>query len=292
MPAFTFPATAQAAIWGGHNPHLLDIDPVHWHLDATRLESALAGDRGDLSVVIAVGAFGTPPPAETRERWERACRAAGVPLIVDSAAGFGGVGDDGVSVGAQGDVEIVSFHATKPFAIGEGGAVFTRDRALYERIERGVNFGFAADREVTTAMGLNAKMSELHAAVALAVLDDYDLILEHRRHMAQQIRSEADPGIAWQAGCERSTWQFVPAAFPDAQSRRNAEEACDGVIELRTYYQPLHTMKPFSDCPVLGGGLECTTDLRDRVLCLPMANDLSAHEISAIASVVRAGTGR
>ena len=286
MPSFTFPATAQAAVWGGHHPHLLDIDPVHWHLDAARLESALRAARGDVSVVIAVGAFGTPPPGETRQRWERACRAAGVPLIVDSAAGFGGVSDDGVPIGAQGDAEVVSFHATKPFAIGEGGAVFTQDRAVHERIERAVNFGLGADREVTTAMGLNAKMSELHAAVALAVLDDYDLILDHRRHMAQQIRAEAEPGVRWQAGCERSTWQFLPVAFPDAERRRRAEAACDGVIETRTYYEPLHTMKPFSDCPVVVGGLESTTDLRDRVLCLPMANDLSADEVQVIASVL------
>jgi hypothetical protein len=50
----------------------------------------------------------------------------------------------------------------------------------------------------------------------------------------------------------------------------------------------LHTMKPFSDCPVLGGGLQCTTDLRDRLLCLPMANDLSGDEILAITSALRA----
>jgi dTDP-4-amino-4,6-dideoxygalactose transaminase len=287
MPSFTFPATAQAAIWAGHTPHLLDIDPAHWHLDAARLELVLREEHRDTSVVIAVGAFGTPPPAETRERWEQACRVAGVPLIVDSAAGFGGVGDDGLPIGVQGDVEIVSFHATKPFAVGEGGAVFTTDRAVHERIERTVNFGLGADREPTTAMGLNAKMSEFHAAVALAVLDDYHLILERRRRMAQQIRAEADPSIAWQAGCERSTWQFVPVAFPDAERRLRAETACDGVMETRKYYEPLHTLKPFSDCPVRGGGLECTTDLRDRVLCLPMANDLSADEISAITSVVR-----
>jgi dTDP-4-amino-4,6-dideoxygalactose transaminase len=288
MPSFTFPATAQAAVWGGLEPWLLDIDPLHWHLDAASLESVLRAHGGDVSVVIAVGAFGTPPPSETRARWERACHSAGVPLIVDSAAGFGAVAEDGVPIGAQGDVEIVSFHATKPFAIGEGGAVFTRNRAVSERIERAVNFGQGPDREVKTARGLNAKMSELHAAVALAVLDDYDLILERRSDTAQQIRLEAAPSLTWQVGCERSTWQFVPVAFPDAERRREAEAACERVIETRTYYEPLHMMEPFRDYPVLGGGLGCTTDLRERVLCLPMANDLSGDEVSAISSVIRA----
>ncbi|HEX5712325.1 MAG TPA: DegT/DnrJ/EryC1/StrS family aminotransferase, partial [Solirubrobacterales bacterium] len=163
MPSFTFLATAQAAHWAGLQPRLADIDSGHWHLDPELVERALAGDH-ELGAVLAVSAFGTPPPPAVRERWESACRAAGVPLIVDSAAGFGAVAADGVPIGAQGDVEVVSFHATKPFAIGEGGAVFTRDAALRDRLELAVNFGFRPDRTVGLAHGLNAKMSELHAA--------------------------------------------------------------------------------------------------------------------------------
>jgi dTDP-4-amino-4,6-dideoxygalactose transaminase len=286
MPSFTFLATAQAAIWGGFEPRLIDVDPAHWHIDASRLERVLLKRRGELALVIAVCAFGTPPPSETRMRWERACQMAGVPLIIDSAAAFGALADDGVPVGAQGDVEVVSFHATKPFAIGEGGAVFTRDRALHEKIELAVNFGIRPDRSVANRMGLNAKMSEFHAAIALAVLDDYDLILKSRRHIAERIHAGADPSIKWQAGCERSTWQFVPVAFPDAEHRRRAEEACEGRIEARTYYEPLHMIEPFGDYPALDGGLSCTAELHDRVLCLPMANDLSDHEVLAISAIL------
>jgi dTDP-4-amino-4,6-dideoxygalactose transaminase len=286
MPSFTFLATAQAAIWSGFQPRLIDVDPTHWHIDASRLERVLRDHRGDLSLVTAVCTFGTPPPSETRLRWERACRSAGVPLIFDSAAAFGAVADDGVHIGAQGDIEVVSFHATKPFAIGEGGAVFTRDRALYEKIELAVNFGLRPDRSATTAMGLNAKMSELHAATALAVLDEYDLILESRRDAAAKIRAGTDPDITWQTGCERSTWQFVPVVFPDADHRRRAERRCEGRVEVRTYYEPLHLMEPFSSYPVLGDGLACTAELCDRVLCLPMANDLSSEEVLAISAIV------
>jgi dTDP-4-amino-4,6-dideoxygalactose transaminase len=209
-----------------------------------------------------------------------------VPLIVDSAAAFGAVADDGVHIGAQGDVEVVSFHATKPFAIGEGGAVFTRDRALYEKIEHAVNFGLRPDRSVAMARGLNAKMSELHAATALAVLDEYEPILESRRRTAARIRAQADPDIIWQDGCERSTWQFVPVVFPDADHRRSAERWCEDRVEVRRYYEPLHLMEPFGGYPVLDGGLACTAELCDRVLCLPMANDLSDEEVLAISAIV------
>jgi dTDP-4-amino-4,6-dideoxygalactose transaminase len=285
MPSFTFLATAQAAIWAGLEPRLLDVAPDHWHLDPALLESALA-ENGGCAAAIAVSAFGTPPPAETRLRWERACREAEVPLIVDSAAGFGATAEDGLPIGCQGDVEVVSFHATKPFAIGEGGAVFTRDRALYERLELAVNFGLRPDRTLGLHHGLNAKMSELHAATALAVLDRLDAIVERRRAAAASIRRRAGDGVAWQAEAERSTWQFVPVALAGPEQRERLIAACDGRVEVRVYYEPLHALEP-ERWPALGD-LATTDDLYGRLLCLPMANDLSDSEEDAIASVLEA----
>jgi dTDP-4-amino-4,6-dideoxygalactose transaminase len=283
MPSFTFIATPQAAVWAGLRPRLLDSDPDHWHLDPAALEAALAG--GGARVAIAVSAFGTPPPAAARERWEAACRGAGIPLIVDSAAAFGAVAEDGTPVGAQGDVEVVSFHATKPFAIGEGGAVFTRDRELHERIEREVNFGFRADHSVATGLGLNAKMSELHAATALAVLDSYDAILERRRAAAAELRERIDAAAVWQGGSERSTFQFVPLLFADAEERQKALAGCAGEVETRVYYQPVGQLIPDQvDLPA--GGTPVAEDLYARLLCLPMANDLAADEVTAIAAAV------
>jgi dTDP-4-amino-4,6-dideoxygalactose transaminase len=284
MPAFTFIATPQAAVWSGLKPLLLDSDPTHWHLDPEGLEVALARS-GDVRVAIAVSAFGTPPPPDVRERWEVACRMAGVPLIVDSAAAFGAVAGDGTPVGAQGDVEVVSFHATKPFAIGEGGAVFTRDRELHERIEREVNFGFRPDHSVATGLGLNAKMSELHAAAALAVLDEYDAVLERRRAAATELRGRIDAPVDWQRECERSTWQFAPILFAGEAERERALAACMGEVETRIYYQPVQQLIP-GQVSVAESGTRHAEDLYRRLLCLPMANDLATDEVATIAAAV------
>jgi dTDP-4-amino-4,6-dideoxygalactose transaminase len=73
---------------------------------------------------------------------ERLARAAGVPLIVDSAASLGGREEGGAWVGARGDAEVFSLHATKVFGIGEGGAVFVR-KPLGERLRSTINFGLA-----------------------------------------------------------------------------------------------------------------------------------------------------
>ncbi|HEY2055917.1 MAG TPA: DegT/DnrJ/EryC1/StrS family aminotransferase [Solirubrobacterales bacterium] len=284
MPAFTFIATPQAAVWAGLRPLLSDSDPQHWHLDPEGLETTLA--RGtDARVVIAVSAFGTPPPAEARQRWEVACRTAGLPLIVDSAAAFGAIADDDTPVGAQGDVEVVSFHATKPFAIGEGGAVFTRHRELHERIEREVNFGFRPDHSVATGLGLNAKMSELHAATALAVLDEYDAVLERRRAAAADLRGQITAACGWQRECERSTWQFAPLLFAGEAERERALAACMDEVETRIYYQPVQQLIP-ERVEIVEGGTPHAEDLYSRLLCLPMANDIAADEVAAIAAAV------
>jgi dTDP-4-amino-4,6-dideoxygalactose transaminase len=284
MPSFTFIATAQAAVSAGLKPTLIDVAADHWHLDPPLLEAALE-ENSAIWGVVAVSAFGTPPPAETRLRWEDACRRAGLPLIVDSAAGFGAVADDGAPVGRQGDIEVVSFHATKPFAIGEGGAIFTRDKGLCERVEAAVNFGLDRNRKPIVPHGTNAKMSEIHAATALAVLDRFDSTLERRRQISTSIRERADAGVSWQRGFERSTFQFLPIALPDEEQRDGLIDLCRDDIEVRVYYEPLDILMP-DRWEVAIGDLANTHDLYSRILCLPMANDLDEAEIGTLASLL------
>ena len=152
-----------------------------------------------------------------RPRWRRGSRPAaivGVPLLVDSAAGFGAVNADGVPVGAQGDAEVLSFHATKPFAIGEGGAVFSRDpdvvgRDLPDRQLR------LRPRAAAATSGHQRQADELHAATGLAVLDRFDAALAARRDRAPAPCRARRPVLA-QAGHRRGTFQFVPVLAADA----------------------------------------------------------------------------
>jgi dTDP-4-amino-4,6-dideoxygalactose transaminase len=167
----------------------------------------------------------TPPPAAQRAAWEDAARAADVPLLVDSAAGFGAVADDGRVLSRQGDMEVFSFHATKPFAIGEGGVITTADDELARRAMRLANFGFEAG-VIEHDVGLNAKLSEWSAATALAVLDGYDAVLGRRRECAQQMLDALDPhDYQRQYGSEGAAWQFVPVLAPLSRlARRGGRE--------------------------------------------------------------------
>ena len=140
--------------------------------------------------------------------------------------------------------------------------------------------------------GLNAKMSELHAAVGLAALDEHEWVLANRRKHATTLR-ELLTGlpVAFQRGSESSTWQFVPAllATPAMRDELLASAGTAG-IQLGTYHKPLHTMGALRRC-VAEGSLAVTCDLASRLVSLPMANDTTSEELARIAQLVELSAG-
>jgi dTDP-4-amino-4,6-dideoxygalactose transaminase len=291
VPSFTYIASVSAILWCGLEPVFVDVAPGHWHMDPDQLRVALEERHGAVAAVLACSTFGAAPPTQVRDSWEVICRDADVPLIVDSASGFGSRDEHGQPLGLQGDVEVFSFHATKPLVAGEGGALTSSDPDLVARAVRQSTFGLDADRILTEAPGLNAKMSELTAAVALAALDRFPGALANRQSRAQHIQRDLDQlGFEFQANSRTSASQFVPTLAPTARTR----DAALGVarregVELRTYHEPLHTMEPLCGYRVVGD-LETTVDLASRSLSLPLAVDLADASIERLRAVLWTAT--
>ena len=289
MPSFTFAATVDAVLWAGLQPVFVDVEPHGWHLDPVALEAALRVRSSTVGAVFAASTFGTPPPLAVRRAWERAASEAGVALLVDSAAGFGATDEGGARLARQGDAEVFSFHATKPFAVGEGGLVTTCDPDLASRMRRLTNFGFD-DGTVDEDVGLNAKLAEWPAATALAVLDGYAEVLTARRRAAERMLAALEPlGFERQCGADGAAWQFVSVLAPSIGIREAAlERGRREGVEMRTYFSvPLHHMPAFASAP-LAGDLRRTEELASRVLSLPMANDISDADIDAIVACLAA----
>jgi dTDP-4-amino-4,6-dideoxygalactose transaminase len=287
VPSFTYVATVSAVLWSGLTPVFLDVSPDHWHLSPQELREVLERRAGRIAAVLACSTFGCAPPRAVSEAWERACAAAGVPLVVDSAAGFGSRDDAGRPLGLLGDAEVVSFHATKPLAAGEGGAVFAREEAVARRVARQTTFGLDEQRVLAEAPGFNAKMSEIHAAITLAALDSFETTLAARRERAAALRAGLeDHGYRFQPGAERSACQFVPALAPTAARRAALLGAADrAAVQLRTYHEPLHLMPPLRGYAV-HGELPVTRELSARMLSLPLANDLTDAEIERVRALL------
>ena len=289
MPSYTFVATLNAVLWCGRKPLFVDVESDSWHMDPAALARA-AEQHGDrIAAVLACSTFGVPPSPEVVASWQQISDSLGVALLVDSAAGFGAIDAAGAPLGRNGAAEVFSFHATKPLAIGEGGAIATRSTALAQRFARLANFGLEGPGRVTDARGLNAKMSELHGAVGLAALEHFDSQLQARRARATEIHRRLKPsGYDFQKGPSTCAWQFVPALAPGAAARHRALTlAAEREIELRTYHYPLHRMPAF-----VGRGepmsLPVTEDLASRALSLPMAADLTGDEVDAIVDTLLA----
>lgn len=287
MPSYTFVATAGAVVAMGLQPLFIDVEPSSWQMDGDELADVLAEHDGRIAAVLGTHTFGLPPAAAVQRRWQDICAARDVPLVIDAAAGFGATDDTGARSGRDAVPHVYSFHATKTFAIGEGGLVTTLDDELFRRCDALHAFGFAQGR-VATSAGINAKMDELHAASALAALDTFESVLDHRRAVASFYAEQLEPyGFSFQTGRAGGTWQAGYVSAPDADTRAAVlAMAGERSVGVTAYYdRPAHRHPAYADSPV-HGALEVTQDLSSRALALPMANDLSTDEMERVVRVV------
>jgi dTDP-4-amino-4,6-dideoxygalactose transaminase len=289
VPSFTFVATVDAIAWAGFEPLFLDIDPASWQPGADSLER-LATRKKSVAGVLLCSTFGTAPSASLRALWQDFSRSTGIPAVVDSAAGFGAVDERDRLLGDQGMAEVFSFHATKPFAIGEGGLVTSTSEEVLATVRSLTNFGFDATRSVSGELGLNAKMSELHGATGLAVLSGFDRVLKNRREAARSLIRGLEPfGVIAQEGHPGSTFQFVPVVMPSRAAReRLLATAPEAGVEVRVYFDPpMHRLSQFKGCR-RASDLGVTEWLSDHIVALPMANDLEDAQIERIVALVKA----
>lgn len=280
LPAFTFPATAHAVRLAGCTPVFCDVEADSWELDPEAAADAIE-ERGCVAL-IHVRAFGL---CRDTARIEAVAAEASVPLLIDSAAAFGGRLADGSPVGSSGSVEVFSFHATKPFGIGEGGAVAAPE-PLAARIREVINFGLEGG--VPKSAGLNAKMSEFTAAIGLAMLERFDAALASRADFAGRLADLLPAAIQGAAEPGLPPWQCMPLAVADSAVCAAAVEALAGAgVEARASYHPaLHrtpAFETYADRP-----LEVTDDLAGRILCLPVYADLEPAELAGFETAVGA----
>jgi dTDP-4-amino-4,6-dideoxygalactose transaminase len=279
VPSFTFAATAAAVVWCGLEPVFCDIEDEGWHLCPARLHEVLAARQGRVAAILACSAFGTPPPDAVAAAWSSAAEEWDIPLVVDSAAGFGAYRG-----GRPPDAEVFSMHATKPLPAGEGGLVAVRDEAVAAGVRTLINHGLGPDH-AAVAVGLNGKLDEWHAATALAGLDRLDESFAARQAAAAAMReSLSGTGVRFQARAERSPSQFVPALAASPAERADVLASAEARgVEMRTYYSPpLHTTPAYGAFD-RADMLSVTVDVAGRILSLPMADDFSEAELARVA---------
>ena len=192
VPSFTFSATAHALWWAGLEPVFADISPDTFTLDPEAVEAAITPRT---SAILGVHVYGHPCDIEGLKA---VARRHDLALIFDSAHAFGS-SYRGQRIGNFGDAEVFSFHATKIFPTGEGGAITTGNTQLAEYLSLARKFGDPGT-ENTQFSGLNAKMQEFNAILGLENLKTIDQYIENRRRYAGVLveRLGQLPGLRFQ----------------------------------------------------------------------------------------------
>jgi dTDP-4-amino-4,6-dideoxygalactose transaminase len=286
VPSFTFQATAHAVSWNGLRPAFTDIDPETLTLSATAASRA-TGMR--TSAIMATHTYGTPADVDGLTE---AARQNGVRLFFDAAHAFGSRHRDR-PIGGFGDAEVFSLTPTKPVVAGEGGIVATNDDELAARIRRLRDYGKEDDYDVRV-IGLNARLSELHGAVALASLRGLDERIEQRNELANGYRRALSevPGISFPSvrPGDVSTYKDF-TILVDAEVFGMDAAALGGAltpegIETRRYYSPpVHRTRAYRSFSN-GGSLAVTDEAASRVLTLPLWEGMADEHVARVAEAI------
>jgi dTDP-4-amino-4,6-dideoxygalactose transaminase len=269
LPAFTFPATATAVIRNNLIPVLADIDSNSWLLTANIARKVLKTIKFD--VVMPVATFGNP---QNVEEWDKFTQETGIPVVIDAAAALGYQ-----KIGKYSTVTF-SLHATKPFGIGEGGLVVSKSKKLIEKIRKLSNFGFY--NGTITECGINAKLSEYHAAVGLAQIKRQSKILKYRQNIWNYYKKYTN-----KMQLQKVPDNFTPAILAiktDKNSYKLAKYLKTKNIETRHWYYPLDKHVAFAN--FLKTDLTNTENLATYMLGLPFHTMLKKQDIKYIMKCV------
>lgn len=279
LPAYTFVATAHAAMRCGYRIHLMDVDSDSWMLSPTSVQNHHLLKR--VGLVVAVAAYGRSPDMRA---WESLQRETGLPVVVDAAAAFERFTEDPALI-SRTVPTVLSFHATKAFSTAEGGAVVLNDPVRLRRLGCTSNFGMDETRQCLLP-GLNGKLSEYHAAIGLALLDEWNSRSAAYRNIAR----------CYTQACTRLPGRIVTAPMisssyicyesPDSSIAEHVTDTLlkNEIATRRWYGRGLHRQPFFASCPA--DPLPVTDDLSARHLGLPAAIDLSGGDIHLVADTL------
>ncbi|MBS1955914.1 MAG: dTDP-4-amino-4,6-dideoxygalactose transaminase [Cyanobacteria bacterium SZAS-4] len=296
IPSFTFVSTANAFVLRGAKPIFIDIRPDTLNLDETKLRQLIT-KRTKAVVPVHYGGVGC-----AMDSIEAICSEHNIAIVEDNAHGLLGK-YQGRFLGTFGALATQSFHETKNFHCGEGGALLINDPKLVERAEiirekgtdRSRFFRGQVDKYSWVDIGSSYLPSEILAAFLYAQLEKHEYIQNARkviydRYSKQLAEWAASTGVTLPVvprECETAYHNFC-LLLPSLEKRQAliSHLKSNGILAVY-HYLPLHSStmgarfgSDPTSCPV-------TEDISDRLLRLPFFNDLTEREQNKVIECIK-----
>ncbi|WP_323751977.1 DegT/DnrJ/EryC1/StrS family aminotransferase [Marinobacter sp.] len=277
---FSFVATASSLKWEGVQPVFADIDPHTWCLAPDNIEAAITPST---RAIVPVHVFGN---ACNVEAIGEIAQKHDLKVIYDAAHAFGATYNGG-SLLNRGDAATLSFHATKLFHTGEGGAIIFKRKEDLERAKKMINFGITGPESIDE-LGINAKMNEIQAAMGLCVLNEMEENLKAREQVWRRYQQALPAYLQLQARHEALGYNYAyfPVVFESEEQtvRVAATLKENGVLARRYFYPSLESL----ECLGAQAAQPVSQDIASRILCLPIYAELAPEAQNHVTHLIEA----
>jgi dTDP-4-amino-4,6-dideoxygalactose transaminase len=275
---FSYVATTSSIVWENCKPIFVDINPDYLTIDETKIEAAITDKT---TCILATHVFGNPCNVE---EIDRIAKKYSLKVIYDAAHCFG-VKYKNKSIFEYGDISTCSFHATKLFHTGEGGAIFCNNEELFHKIFYSHNFGHNGPIDFF-GLGINAKISELHASMGLAVFPYLNEIIKKRAQIIFRYNELIEfKKIRKLIIRDFSDWNYsyYPVIFEtEEELLENVKKLNAKSIFPRRYFYPSLNKLPYISNVNMG----ISESISSRILCLPLFFELSDDIIVSISDIL------
>ncbi|MCV9926878.1 DegT/DnrJ/EryC1/StrS family aminotransferase [Flavobacterium sp. LS1R49] len=275
---FSYVATSAAIVWENCKPVFVDIHPEYLTIDETKIEAAITPKT---TAILATHVFGNPCHVIAIET---IAKKHNLKVIYDAAHCFG-VKYNNESIFNFGDVSTCSFHATKLFHTGEGGAMFCNDKETYHQLFYSHNFGHNGPLEFH-GLGINAKISELQSAMGLAIFPYMEHIITERKKVTDFYNENLNfDNLKSIKIRENTEWNhsYYPLLFDSETTLLKVQEELQkkNIIPRRYFYPSLNTINYTN-----GDVMPISESIASRVVCLPLYVGIASADLEKIVQII------
>lgn len=282
VPSFTFVATANAVKFLGAIPVFADIEPYTLGLDPEDVEKKITSKT---KAIIAVHYAGCP----CRIRELRTIAKRHNLLLIEDCAEAMGAEYDKVSVGKWGDVACFSFCQSKVITTGEGGALVTDNKYIYDQAKLIRSHGKENDHY--EALGYNFRMSSMAAALGISQLNRIEHLIQARQHIAAAYDSYLSivPDVIRPGAFDniRQVYQLYTIRVLNGKRDQVKMKLAEHGIASKVYFNPVHLEKIYRRDKWEPEHLPITEQISSEVLSLPMYPGLKDDEIEQVCKVIK-----